>query len=61
VLGNDSILDAEEVQRREVGRPAGLGDGAVESARRCADENDWLRSPNETNTAEIAAPSPAPL
>ena len=28
----------------------------LESARRCADENDWLRSPNETNTAEIAAP-----
>jgi len=33
----------------------------LESARRCADENNWLRSPKETTSAELGASSPAPL
>jgi hypothetical protein len=33
----------------------------LDSARRCADENNWLRSPNETIGAEREAPRPAPL
>ena len=33
----------------------------LDSARRCADENHWLRSPKETTGAEDDAPSPAPL
>ena len=31
----------------------------VDSARRCAGEHNWLRSPKETTSVEIDAPSPA--
>jgi DNA-binding transcriptional LysR family regulator len=30
----------------------------LDSARRCADENDWLRSPDKPTSAETEAPSP---
>jgi hypothetical protein len=33
----------------------------LDSARRCAAENNWLRAPTETSSAQIDAPSPAPL
>jgi DNA-binding transcriptional LysR family regulator len=33
----------------------------LDSARRCAAENNWLRSPTETSSPQIDAPSPAPL
>ena len=33
----------------------------LDSVRRCAYENNWLRSPKETTSAELGASSPAPL
>ena len=33
----------------------------LDSARRCADENDWLRSPDKPTSAETEAPRPARL
>jgi hypothetical protein len=33
----------------------------LESARRCADENNWLRSPKEPTSGQIDGPSPARL
>ena len=33
----------------------------LESARRCAHENHWLRSPRDSTSGEIDAPSPEPL
>ena len=33
----------------------------LESARRCAGENDWLRSPDKPTSTETGAPSPARL
>jgi NAD(P)-dependent dehydrogenase (short-subunit alcohol dehydrogenase family) len=58
--GQRSAMTPSSMRKSSVVKSAGLGDGAVERAM-CADENDWLRSPNETNTAEIAASSPGPL
>jgi DNA-binding transcriptional LysR family regulator len=33
----------------------------LDSARRCSAENDWLCWPTETSSAQVDAPSPAPL
>ncbi len=54
IVAEWSILWAARAPSAAVGR-------FLESARRCADENHWLRSPKETTGAENDAPSPAPL
>jgi DNA-binding transcriptional LysR family regulator len=53
VLAEWSILWPERARSAAIAR-------VLESARRCAHENNWLSSPSETTRAAIGAPSPAP-
>ena len=53
ILAEWSILWPARAQSAAIAR-------FLESARRCAREKNWLRSPDETTKAEIDAPSPAP-
>ncbi len=54
ILAEWSILWSARAQSAAIAR-------FLESARRCADENDWLRSPDKLTTAETEAASPARL
>ena len=54
IVGEWSILWAARAPSAAVGR-------FLESARRCADQNNWLRSPDQPTSAATEAPSPAPL
>jgi hypothetical protein len=53
VLGEWSILWAART-------PSAAVERFLESARRCADQNNWLGSPDKPTSAETEAPSPAP-
>jgi DNA-binding transcriptional LysR family regulator len=54
ILAEWSILWPARAQSAAITR-------VLDSARRCADVNGWLRSPDKPPSAETEAPSPAPL